>query len=102
MTEKEIAAMNKHSSSLLQILQGKRKIIEIEENKEPVNKNIDKQKRFVTKKRKIESLSGRIECNERKSLKEGLVLGEVQNIHTSSHISYLPIIYFNIHMLFLL
>jgi len=30
VTEKEITDMNKHSSSLLQILQGKRKIIEIE------------------------------------------------------------------------
>lgn len=52
MTEEEIAEMNKHSSSLLKLLQGKRKIVEIEENKEPVNKNIDKQKRFVPKKKK--------------------------------------------------
>jgi len=44
--------MNKHSSSLLKILQGKRKIIEIDENKEPINKNVDKQKRFVAKKKK--------------------------------------------------
>ncbi|KAL5245900.1 hypothetical protein ACI65C_013308 [Semiaphis heraclei] len=88
VTEKEIAEMNKHSSSLLQILQGKRKIVEIEKNKEPVNKNIDKQKRFETKKRKVELLSGRIESNERKSLKEGLVLGEVQNIHTSNDHTY--------------
>lgn len=88
VTEKEISEMNKHSSSLLQILQGKRKIIEIEKNKEPVNKNIDKQKRFETKKRKVELLSGRIESNERKSLKEGLVLGEVQNIHTSNDHTY--------------
>jgi len=88
LTEEEIAEMKKHSNSLLQLLQGKRKIIEVEENKEPVNKNIDKQKRFMAKKRKVELLSGRIECNERKSLKEGLVLGEVQNIHTSYDHTY--------------
>jgi len=88
VTEEEIAEMNKHSSSLLQLLQGKQKIMEIVENKEPVNKNIDKQKRFVTRKRKIELLSSRIECNERKSLKKGLVLGEVQNIHTSNDHTY--------------
>jgi len=64
----------------LQILKGKRKIIETEEeNKEPVNNNIDKQKRIVVKKKKVETLSGRIEINERKSLKEELVLGELQN-----------------------
>lgn len=66
ITEQEITEMNKVSNSFLQILKGKRKIIEIEEgNKEPANKNIDRQKRFVTKKKRVESLSGRIEINEK-------------------------------------
>lgn len=50
----------------MQVLAGQRKLIEInEENKEPVNKNIDKQKRFVNKMKKVDSLSGSIEMNEK-------------------------------------
>lgn len=68
MTEKEVADMSKHNNFLLQILQGKQKTIKIKENKEPVNENIDKQKLCVAKKNKVELLSGRKECKERKSL----------------------------------
>lgn len=89
MTEKEIAEMNKVSNSFLQILKEKRKIIEEdEENIERINKNIEKQKRFAVKKKKVGTLSGRIEKNEKKSLKEGLILGEVQNIHTTYDHTY--------------
>lgn len=67
VTVKEIAEMNKVSNSFLQILKEKRKIVEKdEENKELVNKNLEKQKRFTVKKKKVETFIGRIEINEKK------------------------------------
>lgn len=81
--------MNKVSNSFLQILKEKQKIIKKdEENKESVNKNIEKQKQFKVKKKKVETLRDRIEINEKKCLKAGLVLGEVQNIYTAYYFIY--------------
>lgn len=89
VTEEEIVEMNKISNSFLQVFKRKRKLIEMdEENKEPVNKNIDKQKRFGGKKKKVESLTGRIENNEKQYLKAGLVLEEVLEVHTAYDHTY--------------